>query len=133
MSVGLDDELSQLELAMVDSHLRRCAGCSAFRDDVVSFTHEIREAPLEEWSGRPLVAPRRKRVSADILRVASVAASIAVGLGLGLGVTVAQMGAGGSRAGHPVRPAYLDSPEYDLAIMEQVRETRQAQRIKRAV
>ena len=83
VSLEFDDELSHLEQAMVESHLRRCAGCRAFRDDVASFTREIREAPLEVWSYRMPVAPRR-RAFADALRVASVAASIAVALGLGV-------------------------------------------------
>lgn len=130
VSLEFDDELSHLERAMVESHLRRCAGCRAFRDDVASFTREIREAPLEVWSYRMPVAPRR-RAFADALRVASVAASIAVALGLG--VSVAQLGADGSREGQSVRPAYLDSLQYDLSIIQQVRDTRAAQRISRAV
>lgn len=131
MSLELDDELSHLERAMVESHLRRCGGCRAFREDVGSFTYEIRQAPLEEWSSRFLIAPRRRGVHAATLRVASAAASIAVALGLG--VSVAQLGADSSRAGQSARPAYLDSPEYDLSIIEQVRATREAQRITRAV
>jgi predicted anti-sigma-YlaC factor YlaD len=131
VSLELDDELSQLERAMVESHLRRCTGCRAFRDDVRSFTHEIREAPLETWSGRLLVAPRRRRAYGDTLRVASVAASIAVALVLG--ATVAQRGTDGSSVGKSVRPAYLDSPEYDLSIIERVQQTREAQRMTRAV
>jgi predicted anti-sigma-YlaC factor YlaD len=131
VSLELDDELSHLERAMVESHLRRCAGCGAFRDEVTSFTHEIREAPLEAWSGRVPVRPRRRRVFADTLRVASVAASIAVALGLG--VSVAQLGADSSRAGQSVRPAYLDSPGYDLSIIRHVQNVREARRIARAV
>jgi hypothetical protein len=133
VSLELDDELSQFERAMVESHLRRCSGCSAFRDDLVSFTREIRDAPLEQWSDRMPVVPRRRLAYVDALRVAAVAASIAVALGLGLGVSVAEPGADGSRASQSVRPAYLDSPEYDLSIIERVQETRVAQRITRAV
>ena len=131
MSLELDGELSQLELAMAESHLRRCASCRAFRDDLVSFTHEIREAPLEELSGRVLVAPRRRWVYADTLRVASVAASIAVVLGLGL--SVGERGVESSGAKQSVRPAYLDSPGYDLSIIKHVQSVREARRIARAV
>lgn len=131
VSLELDDELSHFERAMVESHLRRCAGCRTFRDDVASFTHEIRVAPLEAWSYPLTAAPRRRRALADALRVASVAASVAVAVGLG--VSVAQLGADSSRAAQAVRPAYLDSPQYDLSIIQQVRDAREAQRLTRAV
>jgi predicted anti-sigma-YlaC factor YlaD len=131
VSLELDGELSHFERALVESHLRRCAGCRTFRDDVASFTHEIRDAPLETWSYPLTTAPRRRRALADALRVASVAASIAVAVGLG--VSVAYLGADSSRAGRAVRPAYLDSPQYDLSIIQQVRDTREAQRLSRAV
>jgi predicted anti-sigma-YlaC factor YlaD len=131
VSLELDDELSQLERAILESHLRRCAACRSFRDDLLSFTQEIREAPLQEYSGLPLAVPRRKRVHADALTVASVAATIAVALGLGL--TVGGLGAGNSRATQSVRPAYLDSPGYDLSIIKHVRDARDARRIIRAV
>jgi predicted anti-sigma-YlaC factor YlaD len=131
VSLELDGELSQLARAMVESHLRRCAACRSFRDDLVSFTQEIREAPLEKYSGRPLAVPRRKRVYADALTVASVAASIAVALGLGL--SVGGVGADSSRATQSARPAFLDSAGYDLSIIEHVRETRDARRITRAI
>jgi predicted anti-sigma-YlaC factor YlaD len=133
VSLELDGELSHFERALVESHLRHCAGCRTFREDVASFTHEIRDAPLETWSWSvPLTtAPRRRRALADALRVASVAASIAVAVGLG--VSVAHLGADSSRAGQAVRPAYLDSPQYDLSIIQQVRDAREAQRLSRAV
>jgi predicted anti-sigma-YlaC factor YlaD len=133
VSLELDDELSHFERALVESHLRRCAGCRTFRDDVASFTHEIREAPLETWSwSYPLTtAPRRRRALADALRVASVAASVAVAVGLG--ISAAQLGADSSHAGQAVRPAYLDSAAYDLSIIRHIQKVREAQRLSRAV
>lgn len=131
MSLELDDELSQLERAMVESHLRRCAACRSFRDDLVSFTREIRDAPLEEFSGLPLVVPRRRRAYPDALAVASVAASIAVAVGVGL--SVGEFGSHTPRASQSARPAYLDSPGYDLSIIKRVQDTRDARRIIRAV
>ena len=54
ISVGLDGELSQLERAMLASHLARCAGCARYEQDVTAFTQALRAAPLEPLS-RPIV------------------------------------------------------------------------------
>jgi predicted anti-sigma-YlaC factor YlaD len=131
VSLDLDDELSQLERAMVESHLRRCAACRSFRDDLASFTQEIRDAPLEEFPGQPFVVPRRLRVRTDALAVASVAASLAVAVGLAL--NIGGFGSDSSRGSQSGRPAYLDSPGYDLSIIKRVQDAREARRITRAV
>jgi anti-sigma factor RsiW len=131
VSLELDGEISQLERVMVAAHLRRCDRCRAFRDDVVAITRALREAPLEQLE-HPVVLPRRRRVSGTAVRVAAAAASIAVALGLGLNASDFVRSPGlDSRA--TKRPAYLDSADYDLRIIERVRDTRLAQRISRAV
>ena len=131
VSLELDDELSQLERAMLESHLRRCEACRSFRDDLASFTQELRDAPLEEFSGLRFVVPRRLRLRDDVLAVASVAASFAVAVGLAL--NVGGFGSDSARGSQSARPAYLDSPGYDLSIIKRAQDTRDARRMMRAV
>jgi predicted anti-sigma-YlaC factor YlaD len=82
VSLLLDDELSQLERRMLDAHLRRCADCSAYADDVVTFTDQIRYAPMEMPS-RQIVVQRRRRMPAMRLHAAAAAALAFAALGLG--------------------------------------------------
>jgi anti-sigma factor RsiW len=76
VSLGLDGELSQLELRMLESHLARCPDCAAFEADVVAVTHELRAAPLEPLAN-PVVVHRPRRVSMARMQV-GVAAALAV-------------------------------------------------------
>jgi len=78
VSLLLDDELSQLERRMLDSHLRRCAECAAYADDVTTFTDQIRYAPLEV-----LVVQRRRRLPAIRVQAGVAAALAFAALGLG--------------------------------------------------
>ena len=87
VSLGLDGELSELELRMVESHVARCAECAAYEADVVAVTSALREAPLEPLE-RPIVLRRpARRVSLARMQI-GVAAGIAVAV---LGV-VANLG-----------------------------------------
>jgi predicted anti-sigma-YlaC factor YlaD len=82
VSLRLDDELSQLEIRMLDVHLERCANCRAYAEDLATFTREMRTATLETPE-RPVVVQRRRRLA--LARVQSgVAAAIAI---VALGVT----------------------------------------------
>ncbi len=83
VSLLLDDELSQLERRMLGAHLRRCADCAAYADDVTTFTDQIRYAPMENMS-RQIVVQRRRRIPAAMRLQAGVAAALAfAALGLG--------------------------------------------------
>ena len=78
VSLLLDGELSQLERAFLDGHLERCAACSAYRDDLVAVTADLRTAPLAE----PAVAvtpPRRVRPVAFRRVPVAVAAALVIG------------------------------------------------------
>jgi len=46
-SLRLDGELSELEGALLDAHLARCAGCRAVADGFGASTTALRSAPLE--------------------------------------------------------------------------------------
>jgi predicted anti-sigma-YlaC factor YlaD len=93
VSMRLDGELSQLELRMVDAHLRRCADCRAFEADVRSFTEKLRSAPLETLRQPVVVRRRRASFSAAQLSVAATLAVAALGL-------VSQMGVGEPERGN---------------------------------
>jgi len=82
VSLLLDDELSQLERRMLDSHLRRCAECAAYADDVTTFTDQIRYAPLEVLE-RQIVVQRRRRLPAIRVQAGVAAALAFAALGLG--------------------------------------------------
>jgi predicted anti-sigma-YlaC factor YlaD len=81
ISVRLDGELSQLERAMVASHLERCATCRQYEIEVSGFTQVLREAPLEPMA-RPIPIQRRRRhVGARVQVAAAAAVAVAVLVG----------------------------------------------------
>jgi len=83
LSAQLDGELPELEeLASQRAHLRGCADCSAWAEDVKRATLWLRESPLEEPAisfARPRV--RRARGTASVALVAAAAASLVAVLG----------------------------------------------------
>jgi predicted anti-sigma-YlaC factor YlaD len=83
LSAQLDGELPELEeLASQRAHLRGCADCAAWAEDVKRATLWLREAPLEEPAisfARPRV--RRARGTASAALVAAAAASVVAVLG----------------------------------------------------
>lgn len=83
LSAQLDGELPELEeLEAQRAHLRGCADCSAWADEVQRLTVLLREAPLETPAigfARPRV--RRTRGTASAALVAAAAASVVAVLG----------------------------------------------------
>lgn len=77
VSLRLDGELSELERRMLESHLSRCAECSAYARDVETFTRLLGEAPLER-PRFPVVVRRPRRASVGLMQVGGVAAAVAV-------------------------------------------------------
>jgi anti-sigma factor RsiW len=101
-SLELDGELSQLESALLEAHLRRCAACAVSVADLRSLTAAIREAPLEEPAEPTFVATPAREVSrpralAVRIAVAATLAALAGGLGVVAGTV-----SGGS--GEPTAP-----------------------------
>jgi predicted anti-sigma-YlaC factor YlaD len=82
-SLRLDCELSELESALLDAHLARCAECRQFADAVDRVTDALRSAALEPLTA-PVVLPRR-RVRATTRTFQAVAASALVLVAAGLG------------------------------------------------
>jgi anti-sigma factor RsiW len=123
ISLDLDGELSQLERAMVASHVRRCPACAAFRSNATSFTHALRTAPFEALE-RPIEVPSLRRgalaeVRFGAVRVAAAAAGIAVVLSLALGGGADIFGSGSLKSSPSARPAYLQSMDYERLLIEQ--------------
>jgi predicted anti-sigma-YlaC factor YlaD len=81
ISLELDNELSQLERAMVAAHVERCADCRAYQHEVASFTSALRAAPLEPMeSPIALRAPRRTIVARLQAGAAAAVALVALGV-----------------------------------------------------
>jgi predicted anti-sigma-YlaC factor YlaD len=76
VSRELDGELSELERRMLTSHLERCAECREYQEDLLAFTRELREAPLEQLS-HPIEVHRPRRASLAWAQM-GVAAAVAV-------------------------------------------------------
>jgi hypothetical protein len=83
VSLHLDGELSEFELALLDAHLLRCSSCSRFSSVAAEATARLRAAPREQLE-RPVRLPSRvrPRVSAVRLGIASAAALAATSVGI---------------------------------------------------
>jgi anti-sigma factor RsiW len=77
VSLRFDGELSELEDALLDAHLSRCARCHEFAASVERMTAELRAAPPEVPSAA-IAVPRRRYTAARALRVGAAAAVLAV-------------------------------------------------------
>lgn len=109
-SLRLDGELSELESALLDAHLARCADCSAVTRDFGALTHDLRARPLERVAP---VAVRRGRTLRRVLVGAAAAAVIAGGVLLG-GLVRGQLSHGALPSPHAVAVvavASIDTPD----------------------
>jgi len=85
----LDGELSELEWARLDAHLRECGTCREFAVQTAAITGELRRAPLEplavpafEPRRRPRASALRLQAAAAVLAVAAVGGSFTLGRAL---------------------------------------------------
>ncbi len=76
-SARLDNELSELESARLDAHLRGCAECRAYAAEIGAIAVRLRGAALERPS-HGVVLPRRRRVSGARLQAAVTAVAVSV-------------------------------------------------------
>jgi predicted anti-sigma-YlaC factor YlaD len=76
-SARLDNELSELESARLDAHLRGCAECLAYAEEIGAIAVRLRAAPLER-PGQQVVLPRRRVLSGARMQAAVAAAAVAV-------------------------------------------------------
>jgi predicted anti-sigma-YlaC factor YlaD len=104
----VDGELSHLERLFLAAHVRRCADCASFAEDVRAVTSLVRSTPLESPS-RALETPRRPARARVVARVALATTLVALAAGLGVFA--------GSNGGEPVRQA--TAPVGDVAFVVQ--------------
>jgi hypothetical protein len=115
VSLDLDDELSELEGAMLRAHTARCVPCAQFQSEAVAITHKLRLAPLEPLPA-PIALPPRRRVVGRLLQVGAAAAVAALAAGIGaLLSTSPQPSRLTAPVGQPTAAqlsvAYLDAPQ----------------------
>ena len=109
-SLRADGELSELESALLQAHLDRCAACARFAGGVEHVAAGLRMARLERPVLRTLALPTRRR-GAHALR-----ASLATALVLAAGAAAALVGVGHARSSAPAaKPvavvAAVESPD----------------------
>jgi anti-sigma factor RsiW len=73
----LDDELSDFERALLESHLERCEPCRLYSSELEEIVSRLRNAPLEQLP-HPIALPSRSRVRARALQVGVAAAAAVV-------------------------------------------------------
>jgi len=78
VSLRLDDEISELEDALLEAHLRRCGACREYEANVRGAVLSLRTRPLERMD-QPIVISGRHRAllrPASVARVAAVVAAV---------------------------------------------------------
>jgi predicted anti-sigma-YlaC factor YlaD len=106
-SLRLDGELSELEGALLDAHLARCAGCRAVAEGFDASTTVLRAAPLERAMPVSVNLPRSPR---RVLAMVSVAAVLVVGVVAG-GVVREQVSHGPSAPAAVAVVASFETPD----------------------
>ena len=130
-ALEVDGALSQLELAVLDAHVARCAECHTFRREIAELTAALREAPAEPFRTQ-LMLPYRRRARSVVTRVAAVAATVAVGLvSLSTATDVERSTSPARQA--TVRGAYYQSIDYELYLMRAMRDREQGTRLSIAI
>jgi len=106
VSADLDGELSELDSRRLQVHLRVCADCSAWAEQIAVATLQLREAPVESPTA-PVFELQRRRYTRGVAPAlaAAVVAVVAVFLG------GAHHGPVGPRTtSTPVNPSDLHAP-----------------------
>jgi predicted anti-sigma-YlaC factor YlaD len=88
VSLRLDRQLSELEVAVMENHLARCAACRSFAEELEGVTETLRGADLVEPPIRFEVPHQPSRVGvtrAGAAAAAAVLVAVALGAVAGLG------------------------------------------------
>jgi anti-sigma factor RsiW len=123
ISLRLDDELSELDQARLDSHLRVCADCRAYEADLAGATRMLRAAPLELVE-RPVVLPQRRRLPLRSLQVGAAAALVVVAAALG--TFVGPLRSHQAPSSLPIVLAARGDDNSDLRVQKQLRKSQLA-------
>jgi predicted anti-sigma-YlaC factor YlaD len=82
-SLRLDGELSELESALLEAHLKRCPACASFGVEVEAVALQLRSATLDRLE-QPVQLPTRRLASPlRAVQLGAAAALIAAAAGLG--------------------------------------------------
>ena len=112
-SLRLDDELSELESALLEAHLQRCGACAAFAVNVEGATLELRAAGAER-PVLPISMPSRR--SASQLRAVQLGAAAAlVAAAAGLGTLFGAVGPQPSQPASTTAPPVIRQLQQSLA------------------
>lgn len=130
-ALEVDGALSQLELAVLDAHVARCADCHTFRREIAELTAALREAPAEPFRAQ-LILPYRRRVRTVVTRGAAVAATVAVALMSLSTATDVERSASPDRRATP-RGTYYQSIDYELYLMRAMIDRQQGTRARVAI
>jgi predicted anti-sigma-YlaC factor YlaD len=95
VSLEIDGELSTLEAAVLEAHLRECPDCQHFRRETTAISDGIRTAPFERVP-RPVSLPTR-RGRPRLVRQLTTAAAVAT-VAITLGTTLATSHSSRSRS-----------------------------------
>ena len=79
ISLRLDGEASELEVAALERHLSLCARCREIAADTASLTQLLRTAPLAELE-RPVVVTSPRRVRKKVVRRTAAGVLVFAGL-----------------------------------------------------
>ena len=130
-ALEVDGALSQLELAVLDAHVARCADCRTFRREIAELTAALREAPAEPFRAH-LILPYRRRYRAVVTRGAAVAATVAVALMSLSTATDVERSTSPDRRATP-RGTYYQSIDYELYLMRAMIDRQQGTRGRVAI
>ncbi len=118
-SLRLDDEISELEDALLTAHLKRCAACREFEESVRGSVLMLRAQPVE-LIDNPVVVSGRRRLHVRPTAVARVAAVVAAVVGVT--AVLSTQAAKGPVAHSPVRgPAIVAAEDNDLKQLRALR------------
>lgn len=88
-SLRADGEISELENALLESHLGRCEACRDFAREAEGIASALRSVALEriptpvQWDPVQLGLPRRRRVPLRVVQTAAAAALVVAAAALG--------------------------------------------------
>jgi hypothetical protein len=112
-SLRLDRELSEIEVASLRAHSRRCVACASFARELAAVTRELRAAPPERPAAR-VAAPRRRSATVRVLQLSAAAAAVVLAAGLG---SLAGF-LSSPRTGAPTTAAAASAPLHGAALIQ---------------
>ena len=100
VSLRLDDQLSELESALLDAHLAGCPSCRSFACESTLTTDELRAAPLTAHA--PVLVSARRRRPAPLMVAFTAAVITAAAVAGGIVRNVLAPASESAPAPHPV-------------------------------